>query len=284
MPEFTTPTPIDISIDLPVGYLDVVASDRTDTVVTVNPSNETRGVDRRAADATRVEFDGTRLIVAAPRPRFSIIGPTESVDIKIEAPAGSRMTVEMSVGAILTVGRLGSTRIKNSTGGVELDSTGDLWVRAGHGGVTVGHTDGSAEIRADHGQIRIGSVTGDALLKASHGTIMIGEAGGAVDAKLSYGDLEIDSAEASVTAKTAYGSIRLHEISGGSIDVETAYGQVDIGVRPGVAAWLDIASKEGHVRNGLEGDRAPEATGETVAVRARTQYGHISVQRFTKGK
>src|SRR4051812_24727466 len=115
MPEFSTPDPIDISVDLPVGYLDVVAADRTDTVVTVSPSNPGRSGDRRAADETRVEFDGTRLVVAVPRPRFSIIGPSESVDIRIEAPTASRLTAELSVGTVVAVGRLGATRIKNST-------------------------------------------------------------------------------------------------------------------------------------------------------------------------
>ena len=100
---------------------------------------------------------------------------------------------------------------------------------------------------------------------------MVGESGGDVDAKLSYGDLEITRALASVAAKTAYGSIQLGEVSSGSVQVESGYGQITIGVRPGVPAWLDLASKNGHVRNELAGDRAPDPSEQTVAVRARTQ-------------
>ncbi len=162
---------------------------------------------------------------------------------------------------------------------MDVDTTGDLWLRASHGNATLGTAEGGIEITADHGQIRVGTVTGDAILKASHGTILVGESGGDLDAKLSYGDLEITKALASVAAKTAYGSIQLREVSSGSIEVESGFGQVTIGVRPGVPAWLDLSSKQGHVRNELDGDRAPDASEQTVAVRARTQFGDISIQR-----
>jgi hypothetical protein len=192
---------------------------------------------------------------------------------------GSRCTAEIAVGSLRTIGRLGATRIKSSTGSVDVDTTGDLWVRAAHGNAIVGTAEGEAEITADHGQIRIGSVTGGAILKASYGSILVGESGGDLDAKLSYGDLEITKALASVAAKTAYGSIVLREVSSGSMQVESGFGQVTIGVRSGVPAWLDLSSKRGHVRNQLAGDRAPDASEQTVAVRARTQFGDINIQR-----
>jgi hypothetical protein len=81
-----------------------------------------------------------------------------------------------------------------------------------------------------------------------------------------------------VAAKTAYGTILLTEVSGGSIDVESGYGAVTIGVRPGVPAWLDLASKQGRVRNELEGAPAPEGAETSVAVRARTQFGDVTVR------
>ena len=279
MPTYDTPTPIDLAIKLQVGAIEIIATDRDDTVVTVSPTNPAKAVDRRGAEETRIDVDGQRLVITGPRPRISWIGPTESVDVKVELPAGSRLTAEIGVGGVRAVGRLGATRIKSSMGRVDLDSTGDLWLRASHGNATLGTAEGGIEITADHGQIRIGKVTGDAILKASHGTILIGESGGDLEAKLSYGDLEISKALGSVAAKTAYGSIQLAEVSSGSIQVESGFGQVTIGVRPGVPAWLDLSSKEGHVRNQLDSDRAPDASEQTVAVRARTQHGDISIQR-----
>ncbi|WP_028051005.1 DUF4097 family beta strand repeat-containing protein [Cellulomonas sp. URHD0024] len=279
MPTYATTTPIDLAVNLQVGEIEVVASDRADTVVTVSPTNPAKAVDRKGADETKVDFDGQRVTVKGPRPRVSWIGPTESVDLKIELPTGSRFTAEIAVGAVRTAGRLGATRVKSSMGSVDVDASEDLWLRAGHGTVTVGTADGGAEVTADHGQIRIGTVTGDAVLKASHGSIQIGESGGDVDARLAYGDLEITRAHGSVATKTSYGSIRLHEVSSGSIAVESGFGQVDIGVRDGVPAWLDLSSKSGHVRNQLDDNRAPSDSEQSVAVRARTQAGSITIQR-----
>ena len=279
MPSYTTPAPIDLAINLPVGAIVVVAGERGDTIVTVSPTNPDRTVDRRGVDETKVEFDGQRLTVRGPRPRLSWIGPTESVDVRVELPSGSRLTAETSAGYVRATGRLGATRVKCSLGAVELDATGDLWIRAGHGNVVVEAADGQVEVTADHGRIRLGTVTGDSTLKASHGSITIGESSGALDAKLSYGDLEVGRALASVAAKTAYGSIAVREVSSGSVQVESGFGQVDVGVRPGVPAWLDLASKEGRVRNDLDGDSAPGEAEGSVAVRARTTFGDISIRR-----
>ena len=69
MPVFPTPAPIDLAIHLPVGIIEVVAADRDDTAVTVSPTNPDRAVDRRGAEETRVEFDGSRLTVTGPKPR-----------------------------------------------------------------------------------------------------------------------------------------------------------------------------------------------------------------------
>jgi hypothetical protein len=278
MPTYNTPAPIDLAINLQVGRIEVFAHDRADTVVTVAPSNPAQAVDRRGAEEIKVDFDGRRVTIAVPRPRISWLGPTESVDVKVELPTGSRFTAEIAVGGLRTVGRLGATRVKSSTGPVDLDTTGDLWLRASHGNVTLTAAEGTIEITADRGQIRVGTVTGDAILKASYGNILVGESGGDLDAKLSYGDLEIMTALSSVAAKTAYGSIELRQVSSGSIQVESGYGPITVGVRPGIAAWLDLSSKEGRVRNELDGDRPPDSSEQTVAVRARTQYSDITIQ------
>ena len=279
MPTYNTPTPIDLAINLQVGGIEVFAGDRADTVTTVSATSPAKAVDRRGAEETKVDFDGQRVTITGPRPRFSWIGPTESVDVMVELPTGSRFTAEIAVGGVRAVGRLGATRVKSSMGPVDVDTTGDLWLRASHGNATVGIAEGGIEITADHGQIRVGTVTGDAILKASYGTILVGESGRDLDARLSYGDLEITRALASVAAKTAYGSIQLREVSSGSIGVESGFGEVTIGVQPDVPAWLDLSSKYGHVRNQLDGGRAPDPTEQTVAVRARTQGGDITVQR-----
>lgn len=278
MPEFATKKPIDLAIDLQVGSIEVVATERVDTLVTIAPTNASKAVDRKGAENTKVDFDGRRLTVIGPKPRISFFGPTESVEVKVELPQGSRLSAEIAAGSLRTVGDLGAVRVKSSTGPVELDTTGDLWVRAGHGNATVDTVLGNLDITADHGQIRVGTVVGDAMLKASHGSIMVRESGTDLEAKLSYGDLDVEKSLGVVTAKTAYGSITLREVSSGAIQVESGYGQITVGVQRGVPAWLDLSSKDGHVRNELMPEGAPDETEESVTIRARTRYGDIAIR------
>ena len=71
----------------------------------------------------------------------------------------------------------------------------------------------------------------------------------------------------------------LDEVSSGSVELESGFGEVTVGVRPGVAAFLDLSSKKGHVRNQLDSDAAPAAGDQSVSIRVRTQFGNITVSR-----
>jgi DUF4097 and DUF4098 domain-containing protein YvlB len=279
MPTFSTPNPIDVAIKLPVGRLEIIASDRSDAVVTVTPTDPARAADVRGAEGTEVTFEDGRLTIKGPRPRFTVTGPSESIEVLVELPSGSRVTAECSAGGVRTKGALGATRIKNSAGAVDLEATGDVWLKVGHGSVTVGAIDGEADITASHGQVTLGSVSGGGSVNASHGSVSIGQASGAVEAKLSYGDLHIAKAIGDVTAKTAYGAIVVDDVSRGSVDVETSFGEISLGVRSGTPAWLDLSTKRGRVRNELDAGSAPAADSDSVTVRARTQFGDITVRR-----
>ena len=56
-------------------------------------------------------------------------------------------------------------------------------------------------------------------------------------------------------------------------------GKVDIGIRDGVAAWLDLNTGFGKVRNELDDAPGPAEDDETVEVRARTSFGGITIRR-----
>jgi len=61
--------------------------------------------------------------------------------------------------------------------------------------------------------------------------------------------------------------------------LETAYGAIEVGVREGTAAWLDVSSGSGSVHNSLTASEGPEQSEDTVKIRARTRYGNIDVRR-----
>lgn len=65
----------------------------------------------------------------------------------------------------------------------------------------------------------------------------------------------------------------------GSIELQTAMGDLKIGIAEGTAAWLQVNTKVGHVDNQLENATQPQEADKTVEVRGRTSYGGITIHR-----
>jgi hypothetical protein len=85
--------------------------------------------------------------------------------------------------------------------------------------------------------------------------------------------------EASVGAKSANGDVRLGDVARGSVVLETRLGDLEVGIREGATAWLDVRAAAGRVHNALEAAAAPEPAAETVEVRARTTAGDVVIRR-----
>ena len=69
MPTFATPGPIAATVQVAGAQVRVTASDRTDTVVLVEPINEASRSDVKVADKTKVDFAGGQLSVKTTRLR-----------------------------------------------------------------------------------------------------------------------------------------------------------------------------------------------------------------------
>ncbi|MEU5625083.1 MULTISPECIES: DUF4097 family beta strand repeat-containing protein [Streptomyces] len=277
MPSFDTPRPIAVNAHVGAGSIRFTASDRSDTVVEVRPGDPGRDKDVRAAEQTEVSYASGVLTISTKERRF--IGPTGAVEVTVELPAGSRVDTVGSWTQVFGEGRLGEVRVKTPGGDVRLDTTGPLELTASHGSVTVDRVEGSAEITTSSGSVRVGAVEGPAVLKNSHGSTTVGVALADLRVKNANGDINVARAEASLTATTAHGTLRVDEVVRGEIRLETSYGAIEVGVREGTAAWLDVQSSGGLVRNTLTASSSPAQTEETVKVHARTRYGNIDVRR-----
>ncbi|MFG3247707.1 DUF4097 domain-containing protein [Streptomyces sp. NPDC048187] len=277
MPSFDTPRPIAVAAHVGAGSLRLTAGDRLDTVVEVRPGDPARDRDVRAAEQTEVSFASGVLTITTKERRF--IGPSGAVDVTVELPAGSRVDMDGSWTQVLGEGRLGEVRVKTPGGDVRLDTTGPLQLAASHGSVTVDRVEGPAEITTSSGSVRVGVIDGPAVLKNSHGSTTVGVALGDLRVKNANGDINVARAEASLTATTAHGTLRVDEVARGEIRLETSYGAIEVGIREGTAAWLDVRSSGGQVRNTLAASGSPAQTEETVEVHARTRYGNIDVRR-----
>ncbi|WP_262705254.1 MULTISPECIES: DUF4097 family beta strand repeat-containing protein [Streptomyces] len=275
MPSFDTPEPIRVTAHVGAGSLRFIASDRPDTAVEVRPGM--RDKDVRVAEQTEVSYANGVLTIRTKERRF--IGPSGVVDVTVDLPTGSEIDVTGSWTQVTGEGRLGKARVKTSGGDVRLDATGPLHLTASHGSIFVDRVEGAAEITSSSGSLHVGTVDGPAVLKNSHGSTTVAAVTGELRASGAFGDIDIVRAEASVTATTAHGALRVAEVTSGDVQLETSYGAIAIGIREGTAAWLDISSERGQVRNALADSAPPAETENTVKVRARTRWGNIDIRR-----
>ncbi|MGY1830127.1 DUF4097 family beta strand repeat-containing protein [Geodermatophilus sp. SYSU D01180] len=262
MPTFDTPHPISARVEIAAGTVRVRASERPDTVVTVRPRSERSSADVAAAEHCVVEFTAGELLVRSTgRPRLLFFGSGPEVDVDVALPEGSSLVARATAGSVTCTGRLGTVDVESRYGDLELDRAGSLRARTSSGDVTAAALDGEAEVHTAYGDVRVGEVTGPARLETA------------------CGDVVVDRALGSLTGTTRYGQVRVGQAVRGSLVLETAYGEVEAGVRAGTAAWLDVQSGSGRIRNLLGEAEGPGDAEETVEIHARTAYGDVLVRR-----
>ncbi len=283
MPTFDTPEPISVTVEIRgAGDIRIVAADRADTQVEVRPRDGTKKSDVNGAAQSQVEYESGRLTIKGPRASWQYLplgGGREYIDVRIELPSGSSVQAHVGMGAVRCSGRLGECRVKFGMGEIHLDQAGPVRLGTGMGDITVGGAAGEATIRTGSGTIRIDSIAGPAEIRNSNGDTWIGEVTGDLLTRASNGRISVDRADASVTAKTACGSVRLCEVARGSVVADSGAGKLEVGVRAGVAAWLDLDARHGRVQSELEVAQTPAPGEERVEIRAHTGYGDITVRR-----
>jgi hypothetical protein len=284
MSVYDTPRPISVILELGVGNIRIVASDRSDTVVSVQPSDPDSSSDVAAARQTQVEFANDSLLIKAPRGwrHWTPWGGHESIDVDIELPTGSSMRGEAGVAGLRCIGKLGDLTYRIGVGDVFVDSTDALEVKAGAGDVNADLVRGRADVKTCGG-VRIGKVEGAAVIKNSNGDTWIGEVAGEARVNAANGSISVGSAGAGIVAKTANGSVRLDEAARGPVVAQSALGAIEVGVPDGVPAWLQLETKFGRVRNDLDDAERPGPDEDPIEVHAQTSMGDISIHRAPAG-
>jgi hypothetical protein len=280
MPTFSTPEPITLAMELGVADIHIDANDRGDTVVDVRPSDPQKRADVVAAEQTTTTFaNGTVQIRSAKGwRRWAPWGDHGSVAVRIDAPSGSVVHGETGVANLSAAGHLGEVRYRVGVGDVALERAERAEIRCGMGSVTVEAIVGTADVKTA-GAIRIGSIDGPAVIRNANGDTRVGEVAGDARLHASNGSIVVGLAGSNVVAKSANGAIRIDEVAHGTVMAQTAMGAIEIGVREGVPAWLDLSTKFGHVRNELEDAERPPADAAAVEIRAQTSTGDVTIRR-----
>jgi DUF4097 and DUF4098 domain-containing protein YvlB len=216
--KFDTPGPITAVLDIPAGHIRLIAADRTDTTVEVLPANPGKSRDTKAAEQTSVTYDNGILRIQASPATNQFFGPSGSLEVTVQLPAGSHIEAKTASTELRGVGRLGDTTIDSAHGTVKLDETTRTRLTLQAGDVTIGRLNGPADITTQKGDLTITeAVHGTVTLRTEHGDITIGTARGTsatLDAGTAFGRIHntlnnTDGPNAALTihATTAYGDI-----------------------------------------------------------------------------
>ena len=275
MPTFATPGPIIATVVVGGAQVRVTASDRTDTVVLVEPINKASQSDVKVASKTKVDFADGQLSVKTTKSGDK----NGSVAITIDLPAGSSLVAYLAHSDVRADGSLGECELHLASGRVQLDRISALQANIAAGEVMIGHVAERANIDGSAFDMRISEVKDIVKFSSSGGQTWIGHACADLDLSSGSGGFDIDRADGSVTATTANGRIRIGRLTRGHAELTNGSGNIEVGISEGTAAYIDVNSERGSVRNSVPAPDDPDPSGNKVTIRARTRHGDIIIQR-----
>ncbi|WP_416957411.1 DUF4097 family beta strand repeat-containing protein [Streptomyces sp. Agncl-13] len=275
MPTFPTPDGVLVTVNLPVGDLLIIASDRSDTEVVPH------GLDDPSS--LRVRYEDRRLVVDGPPARnswTSWLGFGESIQVRIDVPEGATVNGVVLEGGLRGVGRLGECTFRTDCGEIALDRTGPLKLTTDSGDISVKEITGHAEVTSDSGVVQIRRIDGSAGITSEYGETEIGEVTGDLRLHGRDADLLIGRTHGVVDAYSDSGDIRVAEVVGGSVSAASDSGNIEISLPEDADAVLDLRAPKGTVHDSPREGRADNSLGRSIAVQAQSHSGDVSITRF----
>ncbi|MFI6319386.1 DUF4097 family beta strand repeat-containing protein [Nonomuraea sp. NPDC050556] len=256
MPTFSTPEPITLRATVAAGHLAVSASDRDDAHVEVRPRKPS---DADYAASVTVEFDDGTLVVTTPDGGW--LRRTPEVMVTVALPTGSRVQAKTAAADISVSGRVSDVEAGTAAGDIRVEHAAHVRVKSASGDVVCDVIDGEGVVESTSGDVRVGSVR-DAL-----------------DVRSASGDVVVREALGDVTGKTVSGDLEFGSVARGRMTLNSASGDITVGVAQGPAVWLDVSSLSGKTISRLERSGQPGEGEETVEISARSLSGDITITR-----
>jgi hypothetical protein len=216
MQKFDTPAPVRAVLDVAAGRIQVIATDRDDTTVEVRPANPAKARDVKAAEQTTVKYADGVLWIRTAGPKNQYVGPSGSLEVTVQLPAGSRIEAKAASCELRGVGRLGDVSFEGAHRQIKIDEAASVRLTAVDGDIEVGRLGGPAQITTERGAIRITEAArGTVVLRTQMGEISVGAAAGvsaALDASTGHGRIHNalkndGTAELEIHATTGQGDI-----------------------------------------------------------------------------
>ena len=166
----------ELLVDAGAGRLVIAGSDATGVF---HVSATLCASDRERLEALRVSLDGDRISTDYPNRGRGWGNNYARIDLEIEVPARTNISVEDSSGS-LTIHGVGDVELKDGSGSVQIENVGSVLVEDGSGSLRIRDASGDVEVRDGSGSMSIHGVTGGVMIEDGSGSISIEAVGGSV--------------------------------------------------------------------------------------------------------
>jgi DUF4097 and DUF4098 domain-containing protein YvlB len=209
---------------------------------TADVAETTVEVEGPLEDDAKIELHRNEIVIEVGKKRFGNGGDHR---VRVRAPHGSDVDANVASADVEGRGRFGRVEVNSASGDVAFeDIVGRLNVNSASGDVAVEH------------------VTGEAKINSASGDVTLGQA------------------DSDVRVRTASGDQRVQSAASGKVEMQSASGDVEVGIRRGSKVWIDASTMSGDTTSELELSDAPSPSeGLLVEVRARTMSGDITMRR-----
>jgi DUF4097 and DUF4098 domain-containing protein YvlB len=267
---FDTPHPVRLYAEIGRGEVRCRATGTAVTTVEVGGP---------VADQVSVTYEGDEVTVVAPRQRTGFFGGEAEVVLDITLPAGSDAMVKTGSADIELIGEYAGCVLRSGSGEVDVDTlTAPGQVETGSGDVRIRVCHAELRVKSGSGDVRIGHAEAGAAISTGSGDIRVDTAHGPTAAKTGSGDLVVGDAHGDVSLATASGDLLVDTARRGRITMQSASGDVQVGVPAGLPVWTDVSTLTGELVSTLPPTGEPENGADYLELRAKTVSGDIALR------
>jgi len=269
---FSTPGEVRLDLRIPEGRIDIETVDGAETTVELTGPDEDEL--RERAEIRHREVDGVHEVRVAFEPRSGGFGFSlgsirmevrlEEVRLYVTVPHGAAVRAETGSADTRGRGSFGPTEVKTGSGDVAFDSAAEAAVKTGSGDVSLDCVEGDAVVSSGSGDVRIDRIGGEDVIRTASG------------------DVELGAVARGLTIQTASGDQDIRSVTEGDVYLQSASGDIRVGVRRGSRFFIDARSMSGETTSDLDLTDMPvddEEGGPLVELRATAMSGDIHVAR-----
>ncbi|PWW62506.1 DUF4097 family beta strand repeat-containing protein [Actinokineospora spheciospongiae] len=278
---FTADGPVHVNVGTAAGRIEVRLTDGPDVHVEVRHAPESatpwsegvsqvlgwingqlgeQGPTDTGAEAVRrtwVDFTAGTLTVRSPK-----AAPLGAVPLGVTvlAPLGSRVTANGGAASVTVAGT--ADRVEVGTGA---------------GSVNVERATGVVQANAGTGTVRVGSAGGGLRARTGAGDVEAGELGGPSTIVTGRGNVHLATVAADLRVRSGSGTITVADATAGRIELNTGSGALNVAVRRGTPAEVDVSTGVGTAVADLPLDTTAPAEAPALRVRGRSGTGDVAV-------